>query len=147
MFTLFKKLKAEAPGAAGLRGATYRVYTASDKPSTDRYGGTDHSPLRRRHTRNSPRRLVSEPPANAATPAHAPRTPPTSKNRPPTPKTAARNKARSAAAGNASLQSLHPNAAETAATTGAEAKRRAHDREKNAGRRHRQQDAPVKVTA
>jgi len=28
MFTLFKKLKAGAHGAAGLRGATYRVYAA-----------------------------------------------------------------------------------------------------------------------
>jgi len=53
MFTLFKKLKAEAPGAAGLHGATYRVYTASDKPSADRYGGTDHPPRRRRRTRAS----------------------------------------------------------------------------------------------
>ncbi|MFZ8808120.1 MAG: hypothetical protein ACO2PN_08435 [Pyrobaculum sp.] len=61
MFTLFKKVKAEAPGAAGLRGATYRVYTASDKPSADRYGGTDHPPRRRYRTRDSPRR---QPPAN-----------------------------------------------------------------------------------
>jgi hypothetical protein len=55
---------------------------------------------------------------------------------------------RGAATDGTTLQSLHPNAAETAATTGAEAKtRRVHDREKNAGRRHSQQDAAVKPTA
>jgi hypothetical protein len=115
------------------------VYTASDKPSADRYGGTDHPPRRRRHTRAS---------AAGNNPGNAPRTPAT--GWPPTPKTAARNKARSAAAGNASLQSLHHNAAETAATTSAEEKTRrptAHDGEKNASRRHRQQDAPVKPPA
>jgi hypothetical protein len=68
MFTLFKKLKTGAHGAAGLRGATYRVYTASDKPSADRYGGTDHPPRRRRRTRAS---------AAGNNPGNAPRNPAT----------------------------------------------------------------------
>ena len=71
-----------------------------------------------------------------------------SSGRTPTPTVTRLAANRDAATDGTSLQSLHPNAAETAATTGAEAKtRRVHDREKNAGRRHSQQDAAVKPTA
>jgi hypothetical protein len=57
---------------------------------------------------------------------------------------------RDAATDGTSLHSLHHNAAETTATTGAEEKTRrptAHDGEKNAGCSHRQQDSAVKPTA
>jgi hypothetical protein len=70
MLTLFKKLKAEAHGAAGLHGATYRVYTTSGKPRAGRYGGI-RRPHRRKdttdhRTRTSGARNDSATPATAA---------------------------------------------------------------------------------
>jgi hypothetical protein len=104
MFTLFKKLKAGAYGAAGLRGATYRVYTASDKPRRGQIiphaGGAAHG---------------SHPSASQrGNSGKRPRAPSTAK--PPTPLETRRGAPR--------RQSLHHNAAKTAAATGAETKTR-----------------------
>jgi len=104
MFTLFKKLKARARGGAGLRGVTYRVYTASGKPRRGQMilhasGAACWSHPSASQRGNSGKR---------------PRAPSTAK--PPTPREIRRGAPR--------RQSLHHNAAETAAATGAETKTR-----------------------
>ena len=108
------------------------MQTPSDKLGADRYGGTDHPSRRRRHTQNSPQRQVSEPPAKAATPANAPRTPPTTKNRPPTPRETRRRTPQRQSPHNAAQAKTH---------------KPIPPRPRLETRRRRQQDAAVKPPA
>jgi len=125
MFTLFKKLKAGAHCTASLRGATYRVYT-----DTLRQAEREQIIL---HASGAA--CGSHPSASQrGNSGKRPRAPSTAK--PPTPRETRRGAPR--------RQSLHHNAAETAAATGAETKTRSAA-PTTAGRRL--QDAAVKPSA